>query len=392
MINKAAALHIANRLGLGPAPGDLARIAATGFEEWLDRQLHPQAAQLPQGVASMLKDLPTFGKDCATLYAQYYWRAQVSDPHAISKEQKKELKRAEGRVGRQAQTARLVRAIGSPWQLQEALVEFWFNHFNVYWKKGLARIWVGAYEDEAIRPNILGRFSDLLLATARHPAMLVYLDNWRNVAPAQERFAGATGFAPRARKKSRGINENYAREVMELHTLGVDGGYTQADVESLAHILTGWTVGAGGDADSSAAINTYRDKGAFRFMAGKHDPSPETLLGRSFSGDDEREGEAALLMLASHPATAHHISYQMAQYFVADQPDTALVDALTRTFRATNGDLRAVLKTMATHEQFLAPANFGTKFKTPYRYVVSAARATGTTPAAAERLNAVLER
>src|SRR5438552_5991595 len=138
---------------------------------------------------------------------------------------------------------------------------------------------------------------------------------------------------PKNRKKERGINENYAREVMELHTLGVAGGYTQADVVSLAHILTGWTVGAGGDTDSDSAIKTYgKNKGAFRFAPYRHDASPETLLGRTFSGGDEREGEAALLMLASHPATAHHISFQLAQYFVADQPDAALVNDMAGSF------------------------------------------------------------
>ncbi|HEX3429312.1 MAG TPA: DUF1800 domain-containing protein [Rhizomicrobium sp.] len=391
MIAKATALHIANRLQVGPAPGDPAHIASTGFEEWLDRQLHPQPSQLPESVASVLRSLPSFGKDCGTLYADYSVKAQAPDPKALPREQKKELKRGERRVWREAQIARLVRAVGSPWQLQEALVEFWFNHFNVYGKKGLIKIWVGAYEDQAIRPHTLGRFSDLLLATAKHPAMLIYLDNSRNSAPAPEGASSGMGTARRPKGKARGINENYAREVMELHTLGVDGGYTQADVVSLAHILTGWTVGRGGDMDSATAINAYNDKGAFRFAPRRHDSSPETLLGRTFSGGDEREGEAALLMLASHPATAHHISFQLAQYFVADQPDTALVDAMTRTFRATNGDLRAVVRTMATHEEFLAPTNFGAKFKTPYRYVVSAARATGTAPFSVEPLNAVLE-
>jgi uncharacterized protein (DUF1800 family) len=394
MIDKAAALHIANRLGFGPAPGDLAHIAASGFESWLENQLHPQPSQTSADVAAVLKSLPSFGKDCATLYEQYWWRAQVPDPKALPKEQKKELKKRERRVMVESQTARLARAVGSPWQLHEALIEFWFNHFNVYEKKGPIRIWVGAYEEEAIRPHVLGRFSDLLLATARHPAMLIYLDNARNMAPqtnAKQNDAIVRS-NPKGKSKTHGINENYAREVMELHTLGVDGGYTQADVISLAHILTGWTVGAGADADSSAAIDHYgKAKGAFRFAPRRHDPSPEKLLGRTFSGDDEREGESALLMLASHPATAHHISVQLAQYFVSDQPDSSLVDAMAETFRNTGGDLRAVTKVMATHSQFLAPANVESKFKTPYRYVVSAARASDLAPSAVGPLSAVLE-
>lgn len=388
MIDKAAALHIANRLGLGPAPGDIDHIGDTGFEGWLDRQLHPEPGRLPESVTSVLKGLQSFGKDCDALYTEYYWKAQISDAKELPKEQKKKLKRRERLVSREAQNARLVQAVGSPWQLQEALVDFWFNHFNVYEKKGLIRIWVGAYEEEAIRPHVLGRFSDLLLATARHPAMLVYLDNARNVAPLADAAGGGMG-APMG-KKARGINENYAREVMELHTLGVDGGYTQADVISLAHILTGWTVGPGANADSAAAINAFKEKGAFRFAARRHDPSPEKLLGRSFSGDNEQEGEAALLMLASHPATAHHISLQLAQYFVADQPDAALVNDMADVFRSSRGDIRAVVRSMATHEGFLAPKNFGSKFKTPYRYVVSAARAVGVSPTAVEPLTEVL--
>ena len=388
MSDKAAALHMANRLGFGPAPGELERMAAAGLEEWLNTQLHPEPSQLPAKLVTVLKSLPSFGKDCATLYAQYWWVAQVPDRKALPKDEKKQLKKHERQVFREAQTARLARAVASPWQLNEALVDFWFNHFNVYEKKGLLKVWIGAYEEEAIRPHVMGRFSDLLLATAKHPAMLIYLDNARNVAP--EPDAPRTATAGRKRKKA-GINENYAREVMELHTLGVDGGYTQADVISLAHILTGWTVGPGGDADSAATVNAYKDKGAFRFAARRHDPSPEKLLGRSFSGDDEREGEEALLMLASHPATAHHISFELAQYFVADQPGNDLVDAMARTFRGTGGDLRAVVRTMATHEDFLAPKNFGNKFKTPYRYVVSAARAAGMGSSDVEPLSAVLD-
>jgi uncharacterized protein (DUF1800 family) len=195
-----------------------------------------------------------------------------------------------------------------------------------------------------------------------------------------------------AKKKSNGINENYAREVMELHTLGVDGGYTQADVISLAHILTGWTVGPGEESQAAMAAEKFgNNKGAFRFARRRHDPSQETLLGRSFSGDDVSEGESALLMLAAHPATAHHISFQLAQYFVADKPEPRLVAAMAATFRASGGDIRAVLKIMLTNAAFLAPANFGTKFKTPYRYVVSAARAVDMSPSSVRPLIAALQ-
>ncbi|MGH6878660.1 MAG: DUF1800 domain-containing protein, partial [Rhizomicrobium sp.] len=360
--------------------GDLERIVAMGTEAYLNSQLHPQTGTFPQNVVSVLRGLPSFGMNSADAYAAYWWKDQVADPKSLPKEEKKKLKRREKQVTREAQIARVARAVGSPWQLHEALVEFWFNHFNVYEKKGAIKVWIGSYEEEAIRPHTLGRFSDLLLATARHPAMLVYLDNAQNVAPVEGAQDEMSGTLP-GKKNARGINENYAREVMELHTLGVDGGYTQADVISLAHILTGWTVGPGAESDVAMAAEKFgKNKGAFRFARGRHDPSAEILLGRRFSGDGASEGEAALLMLAAHPATAHHISFQLAQYFVADTPDPELVAAMATTFRGTGGDIRAVLTTMLAHRAFLAPANFGMKFKTPYRYVVSAARASAIAP------------
>src|SRR3984957_11876856 len=184
MLEKVTELHLSNRLGFGPAPGDLARIANSGFDNYIHTQLHPEPANLPQNVTAALGSLPSFGKDCAQLYAEYWWKAQFPDPKALPQEEKKKLKRREKQVVGEAQTARLARAVGSPWQLHEALVEFWFNHFNVYEQKGPIKVWVGSYEEEAIRPHTFGRFSDLLLATARHPAMLIYLDNAQNVAPA----------------------------------------------------------------------------------------------------------------------------------------------------------------------------------------------------------------
>lgn len=397
MLETSTALHLANRLGFGPAQGDLNRIAGMGVEAFLDEQLHPQPARLPSSVTSALNALPSFGKSSAEAYAEYWWRDQVDDPKSTPKDEKKKLKAREKRVVREARIARLVRAIGSPWQLHEALVEFWFNHFNVYEKKGPVKVWVGAYEDEAIRPHTLGRFSDVLLATAKHPAMLAYLDNARNVAPgmqatSKDAMANDAMQAPRKNKKERGINENFAREVMELHTLGVDGGYSQADVVALAHILTGWTVGPGADSNAAEAVNRFgKNKGAFRFAARRHDPSVETLLGRSFSGGDVSEGESALLMLAAHPATSRHISFQLAQFFVADQPDSGLVDAMAKTFGETHGDIRSVLKTMLGHPAFLKPANFGAKFKTPYRFIISAARAAAINPANAAPLAFALE-
>lgn len=393
MLDKAAALHLSNRLGFGPSPSDVERIASAGLDEYLELQFHPEPVKLPRDVAAVLQRLPSFGKSSADAYAEYWWRDQVADPKSLPKEEKRRLKKREQQVVHETQISRLVRAVGSPWQLHEALVEFWFNHFNVYEKKGPIKVWIGAYEEEAIRPYTLGRFGDLLLATAKHPAMLVYLDNAQNAAPVAANAPGRMYEASQMpkKKKANGINENYAREVMELHTLGVDGGYTQSDVISLAHILTGWTVGPGAELDAvMAAENFAKNRGGFRFAPRRHDPSPESLLGRKFSGDDVGEGEAALLMLAGHAATAHHVSFQLAQYFVADQPDSGLVDAMAKTFRDFGGDLRAVLKAMVAHPAFFASPNIGNKYKTPYRYVVSAARAVGMKPASVRPLVAAL--
>lgn len=393
MLDKTIALHLANRLGFGPAQGDVERIASMGMDSFLDSQLHPQTSTLPQDVRSVLSGLASFGKSSAEAYAEYWWRIQVENPKSLPGNEKRKLKKREKEVGHETQIARLARAVGSPWQLHEALVEFWFNHFNVYEKKGAIKVWIGAYEEEAIRPNTLGRFSDLLLATAKHPAMLAYLDNVRNVAPVGATAQTGANMMPaqKRKKNAAGINENYAREVMELHTLGVDGGYTQADVVSLAHILTGWTVGPGAESDVAEAADKFgKNRGAFRFARRKHDPSPEILLGRNFSGDDVGEGEAALLMLAAHPATAHHISFQLAQFFVADEPDPGLVGEMTKTFRQSSGEIRAVMKTMLGHPAFLAPGSFANKYKTPYRYVVSAARAAGVRPLNVQPLVAAL--
>ncbi|HVH78846.1 MAG TPA: DUF1800 domain-containing protein, partial [Stellaceae bacterium] len=218
-------------------------------------------------------------------------------------------------------------------------------------------LWVGRFEADAIRPYALGHFRDLLLATSRSPAMLFYLDNQLNTAPGS---AGAKG-------NQTGINENYAREIMELHTLGVDGGYTQNDVIALAHILTGWGLARPGlgRGDGSAQV----------FDASRHDFSPQTFLGRTIASGGEEAGVVAVDLLARSPATARHIAFQLAQYFVADTPPKGLVDQLAQRFQQTGGDIAAVLKTLLTSREFRDSA--GQKYKTPYQYVISAARSTG---------------
>ncbi|HEY1962743.1 MAG TPA: DUF1800 domain-containing protein [Rhizomicrobium sp.] len=380
MLDTQTALYLANRLGFGPAPGEIDRIRGLGFEACVEEQLNPKLNELPPGLSAQLKSIPSFGKDTFELFRDYWWRPHVRDAatgEKLAREKVQLLKRVTFQVGPQARMARMIRAIASPHRLQETLVDFWFNHFNVYERKQLDAVWIGAYEEEAIRSHTLGKFSDLLLATAKHPAMLVYLDNWRNVSPhARE------GRRP---PKANGVNENYAREVMELHTLGVDGGYTQADVTALAHILTGWTVDNDRAHAHRGGPNPWGDDGGpvwggFAFRPGLHDDTPQTFLGRKFRNADYADGETALLMLAHHPSTAKHISFQLAQYFVADKPPQPLVDQMASTFRSTDGDLKAVMRTMLLSKEFRDPSNFGRKFKTPYQYVVSVARASSLDP------------
>ncbi|HTK95159.1 MAG TPA: DUF1800 family protein [Terriglobales bacterium] len=298
-------------------------------------------------------------------------------------------------VAGEMQSAKLLRAAYGERQLEEVMADFWFNHFNVYDKKGPTAYLIDEYERDAIRPHVLGKFQDLLLATAKSPAMLFYLDNWQSVGPGsdfaadggrqqqfaqrrQRRFGGPFGQQPRmqrndpnqqtqqqARPRRSGLNENYAREVMELHTLGVDGGYTQQDVTELAKVLTGWT------------IRQPRLGGDFEFNARMHEPGSKTVLGRTFSGGGESEGEEALKMLARHPSTARFISKKLAMRFVSDDPTPALVDRMAQTFLRSDGDIRQVLRTMFHSPEFWAQDAYRAKVKTPFEFVVSAVRATG---------------
>ncbi len=256
---------------------------------------------------------------------------------------------------------KLLRATYSERQLQEVMTDFWFNHFNVFIGKGADRYLVTAYERDVIRPRALGKFSDLLLATAKSPAMLWYLDNWQSVGPNSQAAARAKNNG----KAAQGLNENYAREVMELHTLGVNGGYTQKDVAELARVLTGWT------------LEEPRQGGGFVFREPRHEPGDKTVLGRVFHEDGQREGEAALEMLAHEPATARFISTKLAQRFVSDTPPPALVDAMAKTFLESDGDIEAVLRTMLGAPEFWDVKEYHVKVKTPLESTVSALRATG---------------
>ena len=351
-------IHALNRLAYGPRPGDLKRIKSMGIEQYLKEQLLPESIPLPTGLANRLDGLTTLRLTPVRLFAEY------NPPPAGKKGDPEAAKLAQQRariVLEEASEARILRAVESPRQLQEVMVNFWFNHFNVFAGKGLDRLWVGAYEEQAIRPHALGRFRELLGATAKHPAMLFYLDNWQNTAPDSR---GARG-------RFKGLNENYARELMELHTLGVDGGYTQEDVITLARILTGWGIRG----PKAASSRTGTDGNGFSFDANRHDSGDKGFLGRPIRGSGIAEGEEALDILARSPATARHIAFLLAQYFVADAPPRPLVDRLANRFLETDGDIRSVLDALFHSPEFWDEKAYGQKFKTPYEFVISAVRA-----------------
>jgi uncharacterized protein (DUF1800 family) len=357
LAEQAQALHVLNRLGYGPRPGDLDRVLKMGVDSYIDEQLHPERIPVDVALQHRLDALEAQQPGRSEILAAFMPARTVADQ--MEREEQRRL--VQRRLAELRNSQRLLLAIESPRQLQEVMVDFWFNHFNVYSEKELDRVLLNSYEKEAIRPYVLGHFVQLLSATAHHPAMLFYLDNWRSVAPATAR-----SFEIKDRKRGDGINENYARELMELHTLGVDGGYTQQDVSELARMLTGWTF-----------LPREIDQGqaAFRFDAGAHDTGTKIWMGRTVTDNGAQEGEMALAVLAMHPATARHISYKLAQYFVADSPPPALVARLSDKYLRTQGDIRALLTTLFASKEFKSAAFSNSKFKTPYQYVVSAARA-----------------
>jgi uncharacterized protein (DUF1800 family) len=260
--------------------------------------------------------------------------------------------------------AKTVRAILSERQLQEVMTDFWFNHFNVSLYKDTDQIYTPSYERDAIRPHALGKFRDLLLATAQHPAMLVYLDNWQSIGP--DSTVGEKSKS--GGKAQKGLNENYGREVMELHTVGVNGGYTQDDVTNLARILTGWT------------IDHPEYGGGFVFDPAKHEPGSKMWFRQKIKEDGFNEGKSAIAWLAAQPQTAHFVSYKIAQRFVADDPPSTLVDRMAKTFLDSDGDIKEVLRTMERSPEFWSRKYYRTKVKTPLEFVASAFRATGTNP------------
>src|SRR5712671_1343824 len=301
-------------------------------------------------------------------------------PRAIADDSKKPQ-----RVVAELSMAKVTRAIYSERQLQQVMDDFWFNHFNVFAGKGEDRYFLTSYERDVIQPRAFGKFKDLVTATAKSPAMLFYLDNFLSADPRaaerqamqramrQQRRRGGFGWPPRpaanpqqAKKNERGLNENYGRELMELHTLGVDGGYTQKDVTEVARCFTGWT------------IDKPRQYADFKFDDRLHDPDPKIVLGKKIHAGGMKDGEQVIDLLAHHPSTAKFISTKLARRFVSDTPPPALVSRMAQTFQSSDGDIKAVLHTMIWSPEFWSRESYRAKIKTPFELVVSAVRALGT--------------
>jgi uncharacterized protein (DUF1800 family) len=360
-IDPTGAVAALNRFGLGARPGDLAAAAGDPRGFLLEELRAPDIALLLQpplpGAAAALQRfyLDQQQKRMARE------RAAMAPPEAAPSPVGKPEPPPEQMLFRDEAMARYAKQFAASAGFVERLVAFWSNHFAVSLAKGAhLRVTAGPFEREAIRPHVLGKFSDMLLAVARHPAMILYLDNQRSIGPnaAPGRFAG------------RGLNENLAREILELHTLGADGGYGQADVSAFARILTGWSVA---EAESETG-----EPGAFIFKANWREPGAQTLLGKIYAQPGAAQGEAALRDLSAHPRTAKHIAFKFARHFIADAPPADLVGKLAKSFLLSDGDLRLLAETLLADERaFRAPA---TKLRAPQEFVIAAARASGFLP------------
>jgi uncharacterized protein (DUF1800 family) len=357
---KAGDFALMDRLTFGVTPSSADRFKAVGAERWIEEQLHPPASSaLPAPVQAQIEamaDVHKFPFDIAVAFDQQAQAAsKMTDP-----DQKKAAQQAFQQAmtdrSRQAAARTILRALYAPDQLRQRMAWFWFNHFNVHQYKANLRILVGDYEDRAIRPFAMGHFRDLLAATLHHPAMLRYLDNADNAAGH--------------------LNENYAREIMELHTMGVGSGYAQSDVEELARILTGVGIDLKPEDPKlkpELQPQLFR-QGAFEFNPARHDYGNKTFLGHPIKGRGLAEVDEALDILCRQPATATYVSRKLATYFVSDNPPATLVAHMAQTFQATDGDIAAVLSTMLHSTEFAASLKTGTKFKDSVQYVFSAVR------------------
>ena len=446
-------VHVLNRLGFGARPGDVERVKAIGVENYINEQLNPE--KISDSVAeSKVRDLSALNLTTAELYEKYPQPGQLlrqlqargmlpenladarenrvkggananpntgvnvgempkddsknspAQPPANPLENEKyreliqkyyrdnNLQRPQ-RISDELQASRILRAVYSERQLQEVMVDFWTNHFNVFAGKGADRWLLPAYDRDTIRPNAMSKFSTLLQATAQSPAMLFYLDNFQSVSPNANANVNRRMplFRPQPQQpqqqprpqqqQRRGINENYARELMELHTLGVDGGYTQKDVQEVARCFTGWTIfqPRGGAAAANAMMGregARQNAGTFVFNARMHDDGEKVVLGHKIpAGGGIKDGLMVLDILARHPSTAKFISTKLVRHFVADDPPRSLVDRVAATFTKTDGDIREMLKTIFFSREFNSTEAYRAKIKRPFELVISAIRSLG---------------
>jgi uncharacterized protein (DUF1800 family) len=432
LTEREAAAHLLSRFSFGATPGQVDEVVSKGLEKWFNEQL--DAAQSDEAVDQQLERFPSLKLTNAQIVQTYPNPGQVlrqavkdgvidkdSTGKTDRKEYRQQLKdylqqhgyKPQAEMIRDLVNQKILRAAYSNNQLREVLTDFWFNHFNVSLTKNDDKQFIIAYERDAIRPNVLGKFEDLLMATAKSPAMLTYLDNFRSVAANEkmterqqkqqemamqqlaERQAmdsnmqqeDVVGKIKKARQ-AQGLNENYAREIMELHTLGVDGGYTQSDVTQAAKVLTGWTIYPMGDYGAQAIAKLidrigedrlkkqgFVHEGDFFFAANKHDQDEKKVLGTTFpAGGGYEEGVRLIHLLATHVSTAKFISKKLAVRFVSDNPPQSLVDKMSKTFLQTGGDIRQVLIAMATAPEFWTKDVIREKTKSPFELAISAVR------------------
>jgi uncharacterized protein (DUF1800 family) len=422
--DREAAAHLLSRFSFGATPGQVDGVVKMGAEKWFATQL--EGSLNDDRLDAMLSGYPSLKMSTEQIVQTYpkpgqLLRKAIKDGDvemdSLKKGNKKDYRdevkeymrennlRPQQELFRELINQKILRAAYSNNQLEEVLTDFWFNHFNVSLTKGDLRQFVTGYERDAIRPHVLGKFEDLLLATAKSPAMLAYLDNFKSTVNEEDETMGQKMAAKKREEvmdsimdstvnknakgkikkpKMQGLNENYAREIMELHTLGVDGGYTQSDVTQAARVLTGWTVNPEIEYNVKAKRNINQQRlqklgfvidGDFLFAANKHDKGEKKVLGTIFpAGGGYEEGVRLIHMLATHPSTAKFISRKLAVHFVSDNPPQSLIDKMSKTFLEKNGDIKEVLITMVTAPEFWNKAAVREKTKSPFELAISAVR------------------
>jgi uncharacterized protein (DUF1800 family) len=415
-------LHVLNRLGFGPRPGDVAKVRSMGVDAWIEQQLRPDRIDDAETTRFVADQYPMLAKTAGDLYREFppqnVQRAQARLRGDSSRRPTMEdslaavatLRRSNQFVA-QLTSSKVARATMSERQLEEVMVDFWSNHFNVFAGKGQTRFYLTDYDRTVIRPHAMGKFRDLLGAVAKSPAMLFYLDNSQSIADSGrstlEGRGGGAGRGNRAldnrrrqlaaargrdtmqalpQRRPRGLNENYARELLELHTLGVDGGYTQKDVIEVARALTGWTIAsprleAVDPTMARRARQAGMEPGAFVFRPQVHDAEQKVVLGRSLkAGRGIEDGEDVLDIVSKHPSTAKYVARKLVVRFVSDVPPQTLVDRAAATFTRTDGDIREVVRTIVTSPEFFSSTAYRSKVKSPFEVVVSALRAMNAAP------------